>query len=203
MRSLVLALLVVGCATARPVTSAAPAPVIYPDPPWVHLEGRSFVRQQHIAARHGEQAGAFDAVLQKKGADLLLVGLTPFGTRAFTLELVGGELHATTSVPLPLPFPPRYVLDDVERTYFAGLEGAPLADGTHVVERGGERVTELWAAGRLQRRTFVRVSGDLPGEVRIDFVGGMSEDRSPARIEFDNGWFGYHLTITTTGEQDL
>ncbi|MHB8418420.1 MAG: DUF3261 domain-containing protein [Myxococcales bacterium] len=159
--------------------------------------------RQHVVARHAGRQGSFDAVLQKRGPTVLVVALTPFGTDAFDLEWRGGELRFRSHVAMELPFPARYVFDDVARTYFAGLPGAPLSDGVHVADAGGERITESWKDGRLLRRTFARLEGLPRGEIRIDYGGGMAGDRLPGVVEFDNGWIGYHLTISTVSEQAL
>ena len=190
------------CAAAHPPPLPA-APPVYPEPERIQLPVGDFLWRQHVEARHGDQSGGFDAVLQKRGDEILMIGLTPFGTKAFELSRVGGVVHFKSDLPRELPFSPQYIFDDVARTYFAGLPGSPLADGTHTLDGTGERTTELWQNGRLMRRSFVRLASDPPGEIRIDYIDGMLGAHSARVIEFDNGWLGYHLTITTVSEQSL
>jgi hypothetical protein len=193
------------CACAAPrVTPDISQDDAYPDPPRLDLSGKAFLLRQHVVAHHtGHQEGSFDAVLQKSGAEVLLIGLTPFGTKAFELARNEGGLHFKSYVPMKLPFPPRYIFDDIARTYFSGLAGTPLSDGVRTAEVGGEWITEQWKNGRLVTRQFVRAAGRPEGEIRIDYGGGMVGKDSPRVIELDNGWIGYHLTIVTLSEQSL
>ncbi len=161
-----------------------------------------FLLRQHLTAHFGERVESFDAVLQKRGDVLTLVGLTPFGTRAFLLEQTGLEVKFTSYVG-ELPFPPRFILFDVERVYFDGIAGAPLDDGEHVEQRSGERIVESWNGGRLAARRFTRIANDPPGVMSIVYAGGMASGAFPAQIEIDNGWVGYKLSIATLSEQRL
>jgi uncharacterized protein DUF3261 len=191
-----------GCGAVRP-TPTAPAPE-YPGaltpPP---LYGGDFLRSQKVVARYGGSTRSFSAVLQKQADTLTLIGLTPFGTKAFVIEQVGVAVKFTSYLPGEFPFPPRYVLFDIHRVYFGGLGGAPLPDGEHLAERNGERIREVWKGGRLFERAFTRLADDPPGEMVIGYEGGMAPGLSPARIEIDNGWVGYHLSIATVSEERL
>jgi hypothetical protein len=158
-----------------------------------------FLRQR-IEARFGERELGFAAVLQTADGVLSLLALTPYGTRAFLLEQRGQAVSFTSYVDRPLPFPPRFILLDVQRTLFLGLPGAPLADGEHTAVRNGERISERWRGGRLLTRSFARVDGRPRGSIRISYGGGMRGSAPPPRVELDNAWFGYRLTIHTLAE---
>jgi hypothetical protein len=204
-----LAALLAG-ASCAPHASTAPAdrpysgPLVAPS----SLPG-SFLDRQHIVATYGDRSVTFDAVLQKRGGELTLLGLTPFGSRAFVLRQVGADVSFQSFVPQSLPFPPRYILIDVQRVFFAWAEppaadgGAPGGDRT--VERDGEIESEHWEGGRLRRRVFRRADGRPPGEIAIDYLGeGMGLDGvPPARVTFVNGWYGYRLEIATSTHQRL
>jgi hypothetical protein len=201
-RFILAAALACGCSAVRP-TPTAQAPE-YPGtltPPSLH--GGDFLRSQKLVARHGGRTSSFSAVLQKQADTLTLIGLTPFGSKAFVIQQVGVEVTFTSYLPGELPFPPRYVLFDIHRVYFGGLGGAPLPDGEHVAERDGERIREVWKGGRLFERAFTRLAADPPGAMVIAYEGGMVPGTSPARIEIDNGWVGYHLSIATVSEERL
>jgi hypothetical protein len=113
------------------------------------------------------------------------------------------EIQFTSYTAQPIPFPPRYILEDVYRTYFGGIGDAGLPDGRHVAVRGPERIQERWQNGRLMERRFARLDGDPRGEIVIDYIDGMVGSRSPTLIEFDNGWLGYHLSVSTISEEEL
>lgn len=156
-----------------------------------------FTAQQQVSGRYREQTFRFRVVLQKRGDVLKVVGLTPFNTKAFLLEQRGVEVTFRPYLEERPPFPPRYILQDIHRTFFFGLPGGPLADGEHRGEREGEQITERWAGGALQERRFARLSGDPPGEIGVRYEGGYRPGEAPPPIEFSNGWFGYTLRIET------
>lgn len=193
-----------GCAADR---SGRDAGLRYPGElvPTTEISER-FLARQRVTAEHPEGRSSFEAVLQSHGGELTLIGLTPFGTRAFVLRQRGTQVSFDVQVEQALermPFPPRYVLLDVHRTFFIGVPGAPLADGEHTHERAGEVIVERWESGRLHRRTFRRASGGPAGEIEIVYTGGMAPGEMPETIELRNGWFGYRLTIETLSVQRL
>lgn len=167
-------------------STALPAPLFY---------------RQRIEARFGDQELGFAAVLQSEAGVLSLLAMTPYGTRAFLLEQRGQRVRHVKYVDRELPFPPRFILLDVHRTLFIGLEGAPRPDGAHSATIAGERVVETWRDGGLHERTFEREDGRPRGVIRIRYHGGMRDGVPPPRIELDNGWFGYQLTIVTVATE--
>lgn len=162
--------------------------------------GDDFMLRQRIEAEYGEREIGFEAVLQKVGDDLKLLGLTPFGSRAFLLEQKGTAVSFESYVDKPLPFPPRYILLDIQRTL--QLDEV-RADGTHEIPSEDEVVVETWKDGRLRERRVRRRSGEPEGELVVTYEGGMAPG-DPAKVtRFENGWFGYRLRIETIQSQKL
>jgi hypothetical protein len=193
-------------------SAAAPRPAVHPDPGTLHAPGEypgSFLDRQTIAATYAGRSAKFDAVLQKQGNDLLLLGMTPFGSRAFALKQSGLEVSYESFIPQvdQLPFPPRYILLDVHRVFFGGIptDGQPLADGPHEAPpRDGELLTEYWQDRRLKQRRYRSTTVPSAGEIVIDYDSGMQPGGPPPpHIAFVNGWFGYRLDITTVSHQPL
>ncbi len=207
MRHLALPLLItaqlMACASQRPAMAPLPEDG-YPGTLMLPAElGADFMMRQSLEAKYEEREVGFSAVLQKTGDKLLMLGLTPFGTRAFKLEQIGEEITFDKYVPNEMPFPPKFMLLDLQRTLFIGLPGAPLADGEHTGARDGETITETWSQGKLQQRAFTRDDGEPAGAIRIDYGDGYVLGAPPKIIRFDNGWFGYSLVITTTETKAL
>lgn len=161
-----------------------------------------FSVDHQITAIHAEGSESFRALLEKHGGTLTIVGLAPHGSRAFTLTQEGDDVRFESQMPREMPFPPRYILIDVHRTWLIGL-AQPLPDGTHestvVAGDETETVTDTWADGRLMTRTFSRAGApEGEGPIRITYEGGLSPDPSapaPSRIELDNQRFGYRLVM--------
>jgi hypothetical protein len=198
----VLALLA-ACAP-RPTRPPDPSQMRYPGElvPAAELAGRpDFLARQSLVGRFGEREIHGEVVVQKLGAGLTLIGLTPFGGKAFVVQQDASGVRGQEIVAGALPFPPAFMLLDVHRALFMGLPGA--GDGERRGERAGEAVVETWAGGRLRRRSFRRLDGSPRGTITVDYVGGMAGDEPPRTMRLDNGWFGYTVEITTVSWQRL
>lgn len=161
--------------------------------------------QQRVTAHwgEGEQRG-FDAAVQKQGDTLSVLGLSPMGSVGFAIRLRGDTIDLQNQTDLDMPFPPRFVLLDVQRTFFPWLPAAPTPpDGTSSAVVGDERVTETWRDGQLQQRRFERTDGRPAGAITIDYTWGNSGQLAPSSVQLDNGWLGYRLTIDTLVERLL
>jgi hypothetical protein len=195
-RLLLTLLLAVGCARPQPVTvPSQPANTVVLLP--TEQLGKGFMAQQRLSGKYGDKEFAVDMVLQLAGGKLTLVGLTPFGTRAFVLEQQGTEIKLEKFIDREMPFDPRYVLDDIHRVFFRGLHEGDASRDEH-----GERVTEERENGVLAERRFTRLDGNPKGEVVITFEGAPSPVVAP-RVTLVNGWFGYTLRVDTAAQQYL
>lgn len=165
------------------------------------IEG-AFMARQKLSGTFGEQKFAFEAVLQFHDGALTVLGLTPFGTKAFVLEQRGTEVEFQPLIDREIPFPPEYILQDIHRVWLWharlpwGDKPAPGQENPSA-DVAGERVSEQWIDGKLVRRTFERLDGEPAGSVRVDYVGGHRHHFPPKRTVLVNGWFGYQLEIET------
>lgn len=205
MRSKTLAWVVlVGMTTGIAGCRPPPAPGTYPgellDPSSV---AQDFVIRQHIQGVYGERKVSFDAVVQKQGPTLLVLTLTPYGSRAFLVEQTGTEVRVEKFIPRELPFDPRFILLDVQRTFIMGLPGAPHEDGWHKKRNDEEVVSERWESGKLYERRYNRRDRKPKGAVVVRYEGGYVPGERPPVIVLSNEWFGYELTLDTSEFQVL
>jgi hypothetical protein len=165
-----------------------------------------FFDQQKIVATYEGHSFGFDAVLQKRGNELTLLGLTPFGSRAFVVTQKGADVSFQNYVGASLPFRPQYMLIDVHRVF---LQASPLGDGPpyegeRTFSSADEKVTERWHDGRLVQRSYARIDGSPRGAIVVDYEGGLGDDgRPPHHVVLINGWYGYRLDITTLSHKPL
>lgn len=168
--------------------------------------GAEFAYQHRVRSVTAQGEWEFSAVLQKRGNELLLVGFGPHGGRAFVLRQVGTQVDFESHLPRELPFPPRFMMIDVQRTWFWGAElwneGEPPSGERRRV-RQGEEVVEVWRDGRLRECIFRRLDDRPEGVIRVQYEGGLGPERPPSRVTLDNGWFGYRLELTTLTHQRL
>jgi len=168
--------------------------------------GADLLWQQRVTASWGdsEQRG-FDAAVQKQGETLTVIGLSPLGQQGFVLVQRGKDVSFENHTDLHLPFPPRFVLLDVQRAFFPWLSAGAAADGERTVVVGGEQIVEVRAGGRLVERRFTRLDGKPAGAivVRYEWAPDDAGRVAPKRAVLDNGWFGYRMTVDTHAETRL
>jgi hypothetical protein len=203
MRFALAAWLLVACGPPAPLRRV---PADYPgtlSPPSALRSpglGDAFALEQRVRSESSEGTYEFRAIMQWQGDTLIVVGLGPHGGRGFVLTQRGDEVELESHLPRELPFPPRYMLLDIHRAWFMGLEG-PREDGEHREERGGEEIVERWEGGLLRERTFRRLDGEPEGAIRVTYDPGLGGAEPPREVTLHNGWFGYTLTITTLSHQ--
>jgi hypothetical protein len=202
----ILAVLLIGLALAG--CGGRPAGEVPAYPGHLRLPSEvpaDFMLRQHLVARYGDEESAFDLVLQKRGDELVLLGLAPYGGRAFALTQRGDTFESEKFVPMRLPFPARHILNDIHRVLFRGSGlGAQRPDGDHVLEEHGERVEEGWQDGQLVTRTYERLDGEPAGRIRITYEGAIPPDGVTApKIHLHNGWFDYELHIDNLEQRRL
>lgn len=159
---------------------------------------RDFMWQQRVSALHGDRKGAFDAVVQKQGPELLVLGLTPMKTRGFSLTQKGTNIEYKQFVPFELPFAPASVLYDIHRAFFYNLLAPFPEEGVIESRFDDESIRDQFSNGHLERRTFFRVSGTQEDLV-IEYSGeGYAETTPPRVTTIDNRAYGYRLIVETT-----
>ncbi len=162
-----------------------------------------FLARQRLSGRMGEHDLHSEVILQKQGDVLTLLGLTPFGTKAFSLVQRGVDTEFTSFMEVELPFPPELMLADIHRTLFVGIDEQGSVDGHRRLRMRGERIDETWQNGQLQGRVYKRRRGRPKGLIVIDYGEGMSAWTPPPKITIDNQRLGYQVTIETVVYQPL
>ncbi len=211
MRGSLLTMALFGCA-ARPEAPASRPPLAEKDYPGLLRPpaalGVEVMWRQRVTVEWGDaERRSFEAVLQNQGGALRLVGLSPLGTVGFVISLSDGAVTFDNHMSETLPFPPRFLLLDVERVFFPWLaangdrsiDGVAI-DGERSATVEAERVVEVWSDQRLRERRFTRLDGHPAGDIVIHYEWGEPTWRAPTRVVFDNGWFRYRLTIDTLQE---
>ncbi len=225
-------LLLPGCATSQQGQARALNGDDYPgELRSPKLFGRDLMIQQRVTARWGEAGGfdldspthdeeqrpsgehGFDAALQIQGDVLTLLGLTPLGSVGFVITLRAApegsaeqtQLSYRNETDRELPFPPRFILLDVQRVFWPWFDDVAPVEGMSERQEmlGEERVRETYLNGKLRERSFSRLDGDPAGFIRVLYDWTDARSGVPTRVELINEWFGYRLTIDSLGVTDL
>lgn len=211
--ALALALALAGCGqpvrrTVISTRAASEYPGVLHDP--ATLAHEFMVRQSlTINAVHDGKPveQELDAVLQKQGDTLLILGFGPMNVKAFTLTQKRDTIEFVQYMGPQLPFSPRNIVVDVHRVYFKRLP-PPAEAGYSGVNRGeldGESVEETWRDGELRAIVFTR-PGDtrLKGAVRVELAAGCAPALcEPESATLHNEWFGYTLAIANDSYEVL
>ncbi len=162
--------------------------------------------RQRVTATWGDGSSrGFDGAFQKQGDKLTLLGLSPLGSAGFVVTLDGDRIAFENRTEQDMPFPPRFILLDVQRVFFPWLApaGGSLADGTHEGDRGDEHLVEVWQDGALVERRFTRLDGHPAGTITVRCVRGQPGRIVPEHATLENGWAGYRLAVDTLEETRL
>lgn len=190
------AVLLAACGpSVRPSVGIVPSPSADPGACLDPLQHPSalpgdFTWRQRLVARARGETRSFEAVVEKRGDVLVVVGLLPGGTRAFSVRQDGAEVEADARLPKGVPFAPRCVLLDLQRVFFPLPSGAAAAGTSETRD----------AAGRLESRTF-RLSGaepePAPAEVRVRYERWSDDGAVPLLATLEHRRYGYALTVET------
>lgn len=162
---------------------------------------QDFLWRQRVEARFGARRFSAEVVVQKRGEDLTLIALSPLGSKAFVIQQRGLRVESKSFAVKDLPFPPRYVLIDIQRTWMPLAPApAPTFEGTREVQLSGEHVIERWQGGRLRERRFFASRRPSAGALTVRY---QPTAIGPGDALLSNRWFGYELQITTLTAQRL
>jgi hypothetical protein len=155
----------------------------------------------------GDRKASFEAVVQVDCEEVLVVGLTPFGTRLFTIRQVGRETEFAWLLDDPWPFQPERILLDVHRSFLYPLADPPLADGRHLRRFGGVSAVETWRDSRLVERSIDEGGSAGPAGPPNRWVaryeGGWGADAWPGVIRLESQRYGYTIEIVTLERRPL
>jgi hypothetical protein len=193
--AVVFAALLVSCAHHEPPPPRGPSPPTAADlPPPDSIPG-TFTLRQKLSATSAKGGGSFEAVLQKQPGTLTLVGLTPYGSRAFLLVQTKGDVQFTKYIPRELPFAPTFLLLDIHRVLGTWL-GPPAATGDRSGQVGDETIRERWQDGKLIERTFTSAKAQPPGTITVTYEGYAASNVA-AHITLKNARLDYQVVIET------
>ncbi|GEM_PF-857844 len=165
---------------------------------------RDFFMRQRLVGEFDGHKIRLDAVIQKQGASLSVVGLTPFGTKAFVLKQEGNSIFFESFMASEMPFPARYILEDIHRSFLWDVLlpwGQHGENGAQTFRGEGTVVIERWEDDKLLSRTFE--SPDRASRISIDYGTGMHEGHPPRTLKLVNDRQGYILSIETAQFQIL
>lgn len=149
---------------------------------------------------------SFDAVVQKQGNTLLIIGFGPMRVKAFTLTQKGSHIDFAQFMGPPVPFSPRNILVDVHRVFFKRLpaDPDPKFSGVKHAALDDEMVEETWRDGQLTQAVFTRPGSKWNGAIRIELGPGCTAKLcEPETATLHNEWFGYKLTIANDSYEEL
>lgn len=158
-----------------------------------------FVWQQRLTSTANGETRSLRVVLQKQSDRMVLVGLTPFGTKAFVLDQSGQDVHFEKFFDRSMPFPPRFMLIDIQRSY---LPLGAVGQGETRTELDGEEIVQVFADGHLVERRFRRLDAQPPGTITVQYREFVAPG-VPRHVHIDNRWFGYVLEVTTLEAKTL
>lgn len=161
-----------------------------------------FMWRQEVIADWGERSQSFEAVLQKVGSQLSLVGLSPAGRPGFQLTEENGEISFENLSNREFPFEAAYILADIQCAFYPWVDDPP-ADGEAGGSIDGFHVVETRSAGRPTSRLFTRDDAPERGMLTVTYTWGDDAGSAPLEVVLVSEWYGYTLTIRTFEQMRL
>jgi hypothetical protein len=163
--------------------------------------GPPFMVEQQLSGQYGTQDVKLECVVQLSKGKLTVLGLTPFGTRAFSIEQVGTDVHFEQYVERDIPFDPVHVLYDLHRVFFRRLRAVPGKNGMYAEQDHGEMLRERWDRGVLVERRYESLEGPVANIIIVTYEGPPAPVIA-RRVKITNVAYSYTLTIDNV-EQKL
>jgi hypothetical protein len=197
MKKLAFVLLLAACSHKPAPPPAVPqfglAGVLIPTD---QIQSPPFVVEQRIKGTYRGGEVGLDCVVQFKDKKLTVLGLTPFGTRAFSIEQTGTAVKFEKYVERDLPVQPEMVLYDIHRVFFRGLP-PDVSQGQNY----SDQVTELRSGDYVVERRFQNMEGPT-NLVVISFDGPPAPIVAP-HVKIANTAFAYAVEIENTQQKSL
>ena len=163
-----------------------------PQPPAASLEqhypllapqtyGRAYIAQTLLEGHRLEQDFKLHFYLEIDSQQILIIGFTPWQTRAFSLQYDGTQLDFKNFTDRELPFPPALILSDLQ-----------LVLWSHLPQQGEWRVVE--DDQTHERRVYYR-------QQLVSRITYHGEFPVQGKAELSNTLFDYHLHIRTLHSQ--
>ena len=166
-----------------------------------------FMWRQEVTADWGERSQSFEAVLQKVGSQLSLVGLSPAGRPGFQLVQENNSISFENLSNREFPFEPAYILADIQCAFFPWVTNPPH-DGQAQVSIDGFNLVEVRSAGLPITRTFTRDDAQDAGTLVVNYVwradsAANEPGDAPFQVSIVSEWYGYTLIIRTLEQTRL
>ena len=129
------------------------------------IEG-DWIVHERIRVVGGGVDESFGLVLQKTGPKLVLLGLTPFGAKAFGVTQIGIETWTQSYLGAALPVPPENVLRDVHRAHFLIVDDPAL--DSRAVTHDSDGVIHIAARDCGYESTLAPVSATPPAGAKSE-----------------------------------
>ena len=157
--------------------------------------GPPFMVEQHLTGQYGTQDVKLDCVVQLSKGKLTVLGLTPFGTRAFLIEQVGTDVKFEQYVQRDMPFEPVHVLYDLHRVFFRHLRDTPGKNGTYQEQDHGDMLRERWDRGVLVERRYESLEPPVANYLVPILYSAEQLAKEGSPIEADWGIVGCLYTL--------
>ncbi len=154
-----------------------------------------FVLRQRLRVTSPEVDTGLDLAVQKREDELVVVGFTSLGAKAFSLTQRGTKVRVHDNLGRASSVPPINVLRDLHRVLFLSVRDEPFYANRTQAVRDGTRITEFWWQGRLTSRIFQRIDEKPPGTLSVSLPDGSGGE---ARIH--NAWCDYDAVLVTVSD---
>jgi hypothetical protein len=195
--ALLLLSLLLGCANREPPNGVPGCPVM--PVPSQSLGDAANLRAQVEIRSHQQKVG-FDVIARSSGDELIVIGLSPHGTRLFTVHQRGQEFEVEPTSSSMLRHVALWIMDALHRSHWIESPSASPSDEVLDSDRAGEILRES-TLGAGRRREFLRPPpAPAVAGVTIHYAPPSAQGGT-GLIEIRNEWCGYDASIVILDER--
>ena len=161
--------------------------------------GQEVSLEQIVDARYGDQKFSFHCLLEVDAQQLVLVGMTPMNTRAFTLTLRGDQLTVEVAPGARLPAEPARILADLQLALWPEL---PTVHGLAVLLAGMDQYGRRMRLLQREGAVVIQVTYDIEATSGAPLTGDPNQRWSRV-LRFEHAEQNYDLTVRTVRAEKL
>lgn len=165
------------------------------------IEGE-FLSRESVRIRGPGVNAALELAVQRRGAELALVGLSPLGARLFSATQRGLATAVDAPFARALEVPPLNLLRDLHSVHFLSAGEPPPGQEISTRVVGGTRIREQWREGRLVLRRLESADARGGEAVELRFEPAAASAGGP-RVEIRNPACGYEATWVALSHDPL
>jgi hypothetical protein len=159
----IVTMLLMGCNRHQPM-AYRPEPIRHYPLRLPSSYGRPVILEQFLEGWVNGEHFQLHSQLEIDAQHMLVLGFTPFQTKAFVLRFDGKTVEFENFTDRRMPFPPELILSDIQKVLWHAL---PNREGWSIVDDPAAKVRLVFFEGQLVNLIQYQGASPIDGDVRL------------------------------------